>query len=159
MFWCLHLTRRSSERAVELARLREQPVREIAQSLGISELCPRNGMAQTDIDAGDKPGLSGTSWSSCAATSAGWSWKTKSWQSKGCRLQGVDHAESYESERDRTLPPAWALAVEPLRPLHETRRSCRDVNGLLLLLRYLDMESAVVLNDCNRRPIQVLPAC
>ncbi len=44
-------------RAVELARLRERPVREIAQSLGISESCLRNWMAQADIDTGDKPGL------------------------------------------------------------------------------------------------------
>ncbi len=56
MFWCLHPTRRSSERAVELARLREGPVREIAASLGISESCLRNRMAQADIDPGDEPG-------------------------------------------------------------------------------------------------------
>jgi transposase len=58
MFWCLHLTRRSSRaRAVELAQLRERPIREIAQSLGISESCLRNGMSQADVDSGDKPGL------------------------------------------------------------------------------------------------------
>ena len=45
-------------RAVELARLRERPIREIAQSLGISESCLRNWMAQADVDAGEKPGLS-----------------------------------------------------------------------------------------------------
>jgi hypothetical protein len=40
-------------RAVELARLRERrSVREIAQSLGISESCLRNWMAQADVDAG-----------------------------------------------------------------------------------------------------------
>jgi transposase-like protein len=44
-------------RAVELARLRERPVREIAQSLGISESCPQNWMSQADFDTGDKPGL------------------------------------------------------------------------------------------------------
>jgi transposase len=44
-------------RAVELGRLRERPVREIAQSLGISESCLRNWMAQADIDAGGQPGL------------------------------------------------------------------------------------------------------
>ena len=36
MFWCLHPTRRSSARAVELARLRERPIQEIAHRLGIS---------------------------------------------------------------------------------------------------------------------------
>ena len=34
-----------------------RPVREIAQSLGISESCLRNWMAQADVEAGDKPGL------------------------------------------------------------------------------------------------------
>ena len=45
-------------RAVELARLREKPIREIAGDLGISESCLRNWMQRADIDAGDKPGLS-----------------------------------------------------------------------------------------------------
>ena len=44
-------------RAVELARLREKPIREIASDLGISESCLRNWMQRADIDAGDKPGL------------------------------------------------------------------------------------------------------
>ena len=39
------------------ARLRELPVREVAESLGISESCLRNWMAQPGIDVGDKPGL------------------------------------------------------------------------------------------------------
>ncbi|GAA1839768.1 hypothetical protein GCM10009836_18700 [Pseudonocardia ailaonensis] len=34
------------QRAVELARLGERPVREVAQSLGISESCLRNWMRQ-----------------------------------------------------------------------------------------------------------------
>ena len=46
------------QRAVELARLRERPIREIASSLGISESCLRNWVAQADIDEGSKPGLS-----------------------------------------------------------------------------------------------------
>jgi transposase len=46
------------QRAVELARLRERPIREIAASLGISESCLRNWVAQADIDTGAKPGLS-----------------------------------------------------------------------------------------------------
>ena len=45
------------QRAVELARLGDRPVREVAQSLGISESCLRNWMHQAEVDAGDKPGL------------------------------------------------------------------------------------------------------
>lgn len=37
-------------RAVELARLREKPVAEIARDLGISDSCLRNWMAQADVD-------------------------------------------------------------------------------------------------------------
>lgn len=44
-------------RAIELARLREKPVREIAKDLGISESCLRNWMAKADADAGERPGL------------------------------------------------------------------------------------------------------
>ena len=36
-------------RAVELARLQEQPVAKIAEDLGISESCLRNWMAQADV--------------------------------------------------------------------------------------------------------------
>jgi transposase len=46
------------QRAVELARLREQPISKIAADLGISESCLRNWMAQADIDDGRRPGLS-----------------------------------------------------------------------------------------------------
>jgi transposase-like protein len=45
-------------RAVELARLREKPVAEIAHGLGIAESCPRRWMKQDDIDAGRAEGLS-----------------------------------------------------------------------------------------------------
>jgi transposase len=45
------------QRAVELARLREKPVREIARDLGISESCLRRWMAQDDVDAGRSEGL------------------------------------------------------------------------------------------------------
>jgi transposase len=45
------------QRAVELARLREQPVAKIAEGLGISESCLRNWMAQADVDDGRRPGL------------------------------------------------------------------------------------------------------
>jgi transposase-like protein len=46
------------QRAVELARLGERPVREVAESLGISESCLRNWIRQDEIDTGDRPGLS-----------------------------------------------------------------------------------------------------
>jgi transposase len=45
-------------RAVELARLREKSVAEIARDLGISDSCLRNWMAQADIDNGARAGLS-----------------------------------------------------------------------------------------------------
>lgn len=45
-------------RAVELARLRQKPVAEIAKDLGISDSCLRNWMSQADIDEGRKEGLS-----------------------------------------------------------------------------------------------------
>jgi transposase-like protein len=44
-------------RAVELARLREKPVAEIARDLGISDSCLRNWLAQADVDDGARPGL------------------------------------------------------------------------------------------------------
>ena len=44
-------------RAVELARLREQPIAKIAQDLGISESCLRRWRSQTDVDAGRAQGL------------------------------------------------------------------------------------------------------
>lgn len=37
------------QRAVDLARLREQPISKIAKDLGISESCLRNWMARSDI--------------------------------------------------------------------------------------------------------------
>jgi transposase-like protein len=46
------------QRAVELARLREKPIAEIAKDLQISESCLRRWMEQADIDQGHKPGLS-----------------------------------------------------------------------------------------------------
>ncbi len=45
------------QRAVELARLREKPVAQIAEDLGISEVCLRSWMAQADVDDGRRPGL------------------------------------------------------------------------------------------------------
>jgi len=45
-------------RAVELARLREKPIREIASDLGIAESCLRRWMQQADVDEGQREGLS-----------------------------------------------------------------------------------------------------
>lgn len=44
-------------RAVELARLGEKPVAQIAKDLGISESGLRRWMAQADVDEGKKQGL------------------------------------------------------------------------------------------------------
>jgi transposase len=44
-------------RAVELARLREKPIAQIAKDLGIAESGLRRWMAQADIDEGKKDGL------------------------------------------------------------------------------------------------------
>ena len=46
------------QRAVELVRLREKPVAQIATDLGISDSCLRNWMAQADVDEGRREGLS-----------------------------------------------------------------------------------------------------
>ena len=46
------------QRAVELARLRETPIAQIAKDLGIAESGLRRWMAQADIDEGKKEGLS-----------------------------------------------------------------------------------------------------
>ncbi len=45
-------------RAVELARLREKPIAQIAKDLGISESCLRRWMGQADVEEGRKEGLS-----------------------------------------------------------------------------------------------------
>jgi len=47
-------------RAVELARLREKPIVQIAEDLGISESCLRGWMKQADIDDGRRDGSSST---------------------------------------------------------------------------------------------------
>lgn len=49
------------QRAVELARLGDEPVSKVAKDLGISESCLRNWMAQADADdeKGDSARLSG----------------------------------------------------------------------------------------------------
>ena len=44
-------------RAVELARLRDKPVAQIAKELQISESCLRRWMDVADVDDGRKPGL------------------------------------------------------------------------------------------------------
>jgi len=45
------------QRAVELARLREKPVTQIAHDLGISDQTLRNWLRQADIDEGHRDGL------------------------------------------------------------------------------------------------------
>ncbi len=45
-------------RAVELARLREKPIAQIAKDLGIAESGLRRWMAQADVDEGKRDGLS-----------------------------------------------------------------------------------------------------
>ena len=40
------------QRAVELARMREKPVAQIAEDLGISDSCLRNWIRQADLDEG-----------------------------------------------------------------------------------------------------------
>ena len=45
------------QRAVELARLREKSIPEIAKDIGISESCLRNWVAQAEIEDGERPGL------------------------------------------------------------------------------------------------------
>ena len=45
------------KRAVELARERAKPIRELARDIGISESCLRNWMTQADIDEGKREGL------------------------------------------------------------------------------------------------------
>jgi transposase-like protein len=45
------------ERAVELARLREKPLRQLAADLGVSDQTLHNWLKQADIDAGLREGL------------------------------------------------------------------------------------------------------
>ena len=45
------------QRAIQLARLREKPVAEIAKELRISESCLRRWMDIADVDDGRRPGL------------------------------------------------------------------------------------------------------
>jgi transposase len=55
--------RKFRQRAVELARLREKPIAQIAKDLGISDSCLRGWMARADVDEGRKAGLpTTTSW-------------------------------------------------------------------------------------------------
>jgi transposase len=46
------------QRAVELVRLREKPISQIANELGISDSCLRNWVKQADIDDGMRGGVS-----------------------------------------------------------------------------------------------------
>lgn len=44
-------------RAVELARLKEKPISQIARDLGIADSCLRNWIRQADVDEGRREGL------------------------------------------------------------------------------------------------------
>lgn len=46
------------QRAIELARLKEKSIAQIAADLGISESCLRNWVHQADVDQGVTEGLS-----------------------------------------------------------------------------------------------------
>ena len=46
------------KRAIELTRLKEKPIAQIAVDLGISESCLRNWLHQADVDEGGREGLS-----------------------------------------------------------------------------------------------------
>ena len=45
------------QRAVELARLREKPITQLATDLGVSDQALRNWLRQADIDEGRRAGL------------------------------------------------------------------------------------------------------
>jgi transposase len=45
------------QRAVELARLREKPITQLAADLGVSDQTLRNWLRQADIDEGRRAGL------------------------------------------------------------------------------------------------------
>jgi transposase len=45
------------QRAVELARLREKSIGQIAKDLGISESCLRGWMTKADVEDGHRPGV------------------------------------------------------------------------------------------------------
>jgi len=45
-------------RAVELARERAKPIKDLARDLGISESCLRSWMTRADVDEGRREGLS-----------------------------------------------------------------------------------------------------
>jgi transposase len=46
------------QRAIELVRLHEKPVSQIAEDLGISDSCLRSWVRQADIDDGKRGGVS-----------------------------------------------------------------------------------------------------
>jgi transposase len=46
------------QRAVELARERAKPIKDLASDLGISESCLRGWMTRADVDEGRREGLS-----------------------------------------------------------------------------------------------------
>lgn len=68
-------------RAVELARLREKPIAEIARDLGIAESCLRNWMRQADVDGAAERAFrptSGPSWCGCVGRTGCRRWRSRS---------------------------------------------------------------------------------
>ncbi len=108
------------QQAVELARLREKPVAEIATDLGISD-ATLYWMRQAEIDEDQRDGLTSeerAELSGCAVPTACWRWRTRSSSVRrriqlvsatpsGCRevLHGEDG-----SARDVRRAPERALA-------------------------------------------------
>jgi transposase-like protein len=70
------------QRAVELARLREKPTREIAQDLGISDSCLRSWMHQADVEDGRRPAQLDLGWSGSIGASG---------DDRGCVAIGFAH--------------------------------------------------------------------
>jgi transposase len=66
------------QRAIELARLKANPIAQIAADLGISESCLRTWVHQADIDEGVKEGLSTDENSSGSAVKSG----SRRWRSR-----------------------------------------------------------------------------
>ncbi len=70
------------KRAVELARLREKPIAQIAVDLGISESCLRNWLHQADVDEGKpnkgSPPTNVPNWSGSAGNSGSRTWRSRS---------------------------------------------------------------------------------
>jgi len=74
-------------RAVELARLDEKPISQIAKDLGISESCLRNWLHQADVDDGRRDGIS--SGDQAELSGCGVSYASRRWKSNPQAGRGV----------------------------------------------------------------------